>query len=244
MFSPKGTGLERGWPGRVDGDEVVQLAAQTLQAFFTGGGGAREHARYRLDEVELRPPVLHPPGVRVFSALERRERPFFSFRPTAPVFGPEQDVPFPAGTEEVDLGVAIAGVIGADGALGGLTLANDWTARDLERVERGSGFGPSKSKDFALSLGPLLVTTDELVGSGGTVVAHVNGSEHGRLALDELAWSWPDLVAHTASNTALRPGDLLVCSVDGGGEPLRPGDLVELTLDTVGTLRNRLVEPV
>src|SRR6185503_10206775 len=84
MFRPKGTGLERGWPGRVDGDEVVQLAAQTLQAFFTGGGGAREHARYRLDEVELRPPVLHPPGVRVFSALERRERPFFSFRPTAP----------------------------------------------------------------------------------------------------------------------------------------------------------------
>ena len=58
-------------------------------------------------------------------------------------------------------------MIGADGAIGGFTLANDWTARDLERAERASGFGPSKSKDFALSLGPVLVTPDELECDGG-----------------------------------------------------------------------------
>jgi fumarylacetoacetate (FAA) hydrolase len=244
MFSPKGTGLERGWPGRVDGDgdEVVQLAAQTLQAFFTGGGSAREHARYGLAEVDLRAPVLHPPGVRVFSAVERAERPFFSFRPTAPVFGPDEDVPFPLGAGEVDAGPAVAAVIGADGAIGGFTLANDWTARDLERDERASGFGPSKSKDFALSLGPLLVTPDELVGSGASVVARVNGEELARLGLDQLAWSWPELVEHAARNTVLRPGDLLVCSTAGGGRALRPGDVVELELETVGTLRNRLLE--
>jgi fumarylacetoacetate (FAA) hydrolase len=242
MFSPKGTGLERGWPGRVDGDEVVQLAAQTLQAFFTGGGSAREHARYRLDEVDLRAPVLHPPGVRVFSAVERGDRPYFSFRPTAPVFGPDEDVVFPVGAAEVDLGPALAAVIGADGAIGGFTLANDWTARDLERAERASGFGPSKSKDFALSLGPLLVTPDELVGSGAAVVAQVNAEERARLVVDELGWSWPELVEHAARNTVLRPGDVLLCSTFGGGAPLRPGDLVELDLDGVGTLRSRIVE--
>jgi hypothetical protein len=74
MFSPKGRGLERGWPGRIEGDRVVQLAAQTLQSFFTGGGQAREHAEYRLDDVDLRPPVLHPPSVRDFYAFEQHVR--------------------------------------------------------------------------------------------------------------------------------------------------------------------------
>ena len=165
MFSPKDADLERGWPGRIDGDRVIQLAAQTLQAFFTGGGGAREHAEYPLADVDLRPPVLHPPSVRVFSAFERHETPFFSFRNTAPIYGPEERVPYPDGTSELDYGLGIAAVIGADGAIGGLTLANDWTARDLERAEREAGFGPSKSKDFALSIGPLLVTQDELDGA-------------------------------------------------------------------------------
>ena len=60
MFSPKGADLQRGWPGRIEGDRVIQLAAQTLQSFFTGGGKAREHAEYPLAEVDLRPPVLAP----------------------------------------------------------------------------------------------------------------------------------------------------------------------------------------
>ena len=60
MFTPLEHNLSRGWPGRIEGDRVIQLAAQTLQSFFTGGGAAREHAEYRLDEVRLRPPVLHP----------------------------------------------------------------------------------------------------------------------------------------------------------------------------------------
>ncbi|HET6643838.1 MAG TPA: hypothetical protein VFG93_11225, partial [Gaiellaceae bacterium] len=71
MFSPKGHHLQRGWPGRIEGDRVVQLAAQTLQSFFTGGGRAREHAEHLLDEVELLPPVLHPPSVRDFYTFEQ-----------------------------------------------------------------------------------------------------------------------------------------------------------------------------
>ena len=66
MFSPVEADLERGWPGRIDGDTVVQLAAQTLQSFFTGGSAAREHAEYPLADVLLRAPVLEPPAVRLF----------------------------------------------------------------------------------------------------------------------------------------------------------------------------------
>ena len=73
MFTPRELELERGWPGRIDGDSVVQLAAQTLQSFFTGGSAAREHAEYPLDEVVLRAPVLEPPSVRLFED-ERRSR--------------------------------------------------------------------------------------------------------------------------------------------------------------------------
>ena len=64
MFSPRDQELERGWPGRIEGDTVIQLAAQTLQAFFTGGGNAREHAVYPLPEVVFRAPVLRPPSIR------------------------------------------------------------------------------------------------------------------------------------------------------------------------------------
>jgi 2-keto-4-pentenoate hydratase/2-oxohepta-3-ene-1,7-dioic acid hydratase in catechol pathway len=240
MFSPRGAELERGWPGRVDGDRVVQLAAQTLEAFFTGGGGAREHAEYPLAEVELRPPVLRPQSVRVFSALERSDPPYFSFRNTGPVFGHGDDVPYPSGTDELDVGLALAAVVGADGAIGGVTLANDWTARDLERAERESGFGPSKSKDFALSIGPVLVTPDELA-ADGVVVTKVNGDERAHLDLERLAYGWEELVSHAGRNTLLRPGELLVCSAAAGGPPwVRPGDVVELHHAGIGVLRNRV----
>ena len=71
MFSPEELDLERGWPGRIEGDRVIQLAAQTLQSFFTGGGQARAHAEYPLAEVRLLAPVRRPPSVRDFYAFEQ-----------------------------------------------------------------------------------------------------------------------------------------------------------------------------
>ena len=71
MFTPADSDLERGWPGRIDGDVVVQLAAQTLQSFFASGSKAREHAAYPLAEVKLRAPVLEPPSIRVFDEVGR-----------------------------------------------------------------------------------------------------------------------------------------------------------------------------
>ncbi|MEX2211726.1 MAG: hypothetical protein WD689_08200 [Gaiellaceae bacterium] len=144
MFSPRGHDLERGWPGRVDGDEVVQLAAQTLQAYFTGGGQAREHDRFPLAEVELRAPVLHPPSVRIFDAPDR-----FEFANPAAILSPGAEV---AG--EVEVLARVTAVVGADGAIGGWTLMADCRAPDLS---------PPKDRDFALVLGPV-VTTERIDG--------------------------------------------------------------------------------
>ena len=83
MFHPLGHPMERGWVGRIDGDRVLQLAAQTLQSFFTGGGTAREHAEYPLEDVVLLAPVLHPPSVRLFESQSS-----FSFANPAAVAGP------------------------------------------------------------------------------------------------------------------------------------------------------------
>ncbi|TMK94122.1 MAG: fumarylacetoacetate hydrolase family protein [Actinobacteria bacterium] len=265
MFSPKGHGLERGWPGVLEGDVVVQLAAQTLQSFFTGGGGARRHAEYPLAEVDLRPPVLHPPSVRDFYAFEQHVRtaraargldvppewyrqPVFYFSSPAAIFGPEDEIPYPEGTEELDYELEVAAIVGAEGRIGGFTVMNDWSARDLQRTEMKVGLGPAKGKDFATSLGPVVVTPDELDGAKATMVARVNGEERSRGELGDMYHSWDAIVSQAARNTRLLPGDVLGsgtvgsgCILElGDGRWLRPGDVVELEVEGIGVLRNRV----
>ena len=265
MFTPKELALDRGWPGRIDGDRVIQLAAQTLQSFFTGGGKAREHAEYALADVDLRPPVLHPPSIRDFMAFEehvansRRQRggevpaewyeqPVFYFSNPTAVYGPDEAVPYPEGTEELDYELECAAVIGAEGAIGGFTVLNDWSARDLQRREMRVGLGPAKGKDFATSLGPVVVTPDEFDGSAGAMIARVNGEERSRGDLRTMHHDWDALVAQAARNTVLRPGDILGSGTVGGGciyehgdgRWLQRGDVVELEIEGIGTLRNRI----
>ena len=218
MFTPKDLALERGWPGRIEGDRVIQLAAQTLQSFFTGGGSAREHAEYPLEDVLLRPPVLQPSAVRDFYAFEQHvkaaralrgqevppewyEQPVFYFSNPSAIFGPEDEVPYPDGTAELDYELEVAAIIGLDGQIGGFTVMNDWSARDLQRLEMKVGLGPAKGKDFATSLGPVVVTPDEFDGSGGTMVARVNGEERSRGELGDMQFSWAAIVEQAARNT-------------------------------------------
>jgi fumarylacetoacetate (FAA) hydrolase len=265
MFTPKELALERGWPGRIEGDRVVQLAAQTLQSLFTGGGQAREHAEYALADVDLRAPVLYPPTVRDFMAFEehvanaRRRRgaevpkewyevPVFYFSNPAAIYGPGEPVPYPEGTQELDYELECAGVIGADGRIAGFTVLNDWSARDLQRQEMRVGLGPAKGKDFATSLGPVLVTIDELDGSSGEMVARVNGEERSRGNLAAMHHKWDALVAHATRNTVLRAGDVIGsgtvgngCILEhGDGRWLQRGDLVELEIEGIGVLGNRV----
>jgi fumarylacetoacetate (FAA) hydrolase len=263
MFTPRELALERGWPGRIEGERVIQLAAQTLQSFFTGGGSAREHAEFALADVDLRPPVLHPPTVRDFMAFEehvataRKQRgaevpkewyeiPVFYFSNPTAIFGPGDDVPYPEGTQELDYELECAAIIGADGKVGGFTVLNDWSARDLQRAEMRVGLGPAKGKDFATSIGPLLVTPDEFDGSSGAMVARVNGEERSRGNLADMYHGWDALLERSARNTVLRPGDIIGsgtvgsgCILEhGDGRWLQRGDVVELEIEGIGVLRN------
>jgi len=204
MFSPKELDLERGWPGRIEGDKVIQLAAQTLQAYFTGGGNAREHARYPLDEIVLRAPVLHPPAIRIFDNDGD-----FVFANPAAVHGPYDPVVLPEGVDAIEGRLRLVAVMSAGREIGGFTLMNEWQAPQL----RGA-----KARDFAISLGPVVVTPDEL----------------------ETAGDWDPLVELVARNTRLYPGDILAA----GGELLGPfgvGDVVEVGFEPIGTLRSSVV---
>lgn len=201
MFSPVDRDLPRGWPGRIDGNRVVQLAAQTLQSFFTGGGQAREHDEFPLDEVVLRAPVLHPPSIRVFGTSGD-----FAFASPTSIFGPDDTIALPDGVESVESDLRIAAVIGAGGAVGGFTLMNDWLAPDL---------GGAKARDFATSLGPVVVTPDEFPSRD----------------------DWHALVDYAGRNTQLLPGDILAAGSMRDG-PFHAGDVVEVQLDEIGMLRN------
>ena len=263
MFTPKELALERGWPGRIEGDHVSQLAAQTLQSFFTGGGSAREHAEFALADVDLRPPVLYPPTVRDFMAFEQHvanarklrggevpkewyEVPVFYFSNPGAIYGPEADVPYPEGTEELDYELECAAIIGAEGTIGGFTVLNDWSARDLQRQEMRVGLGPAKGKDFATSIGPVVVTPDEFDGNEGEMIARVNGEERSRGNLRDMYHRWDALLAQAARNTGLRPGDIIGSGTVGGGcilehadgRWLQRGDIVELEIEGIGVLRN------
>jgi len=157
MFSPAEQDLERGWPGRIDGDVVVQLAAQTLQSFFTGGSAAREHATFPLAEVLLRAPVLEPPSVRLFED-ERT----FAFANPAAIRSPGAFVTRPGG--QLDVAIRVVAVIGLDGAIGGYTGLAEFRAAEL---------APPKDRDFALVLGPVVDTepVDDFPWEGGVELA-------------------------------------------------------------------------
>jgi hypothetical protein len=142
MFTPAEADLERGWPGRIDGDKVVQLAAQTLQSFFTGGSSAREHAEYPLADVLLRAPVLEPPAVRLFDDATS-----FSFANPTAIRSPGAFVTRPDG--RLDVATRLVAVIGVDGAIGGWTGVAEWRAPEL---------AAPKDRDFALVLGPVVDT--------------------------------------------------------------------------------------
>jgi fumarylacetoacetate (FAA) hydrolase len=265
MFTPPDRDL-RGWVGLIEGERVIHLAAQSLAAFFTGGGFAREHDEYPLSGVRLLAPVPRPPSVRDFYAFEEHVRnaarvtgrpgvppewyelPVFYFSNPAAIYGPEEEIPYPAGVEELDYELEVAAVIGAESQIGGFTIMNDWSARDLQRPEMRVGLGPAKGKDFATSLGPVVVTPDELGDLSLEMVARVNGEERSRGNLGSIYHSWESIVARAAANTALVPGDVIGsgtvgsgCILEhGDGRWLQPGDEVELEVEGLGVLRNRV----
>lgn len=228
MFHPAGHPMERGWVGRIDGDRVVHLAAQTLQSFFTGGGSAREHAEYPLGEVVLLAPVLHPPAIRIFDDQET-----FAFANPAAIVGPHREIARPRPRDDRVRGglcvrPRVAALVGAEGAIAGFTILAEW--RDGARR-------PPKDRDFALGLGPVVVTAGALDPSRLDAVVAVDGEER----LDERVgpFDWGAALALAADGTRLVAGDLLAGPALGA-VAVDSHSRVEIAVEGIGTLEQRV----
>jgi 2-keto-4-pentenoate hydratase/2-oxohepta-3-ene-1,7-dioic acid hydratase in catechol pathway len=221
-------------------------------------------------------PAIDPPVMLDGSAFEqhlvnahargKREVPdlfyevpvYYKMNPVT-VYGHEQVVPWPGGAGFMDYELEIAVVIGREGrdlrpdeALDhvlGVTVMNDFSARDVQAREMTAGFGPAKGKDFGTALGPWITTLDELDLDALTMVARVNGEEWSRGSTSTITWSLAELVAFASRNEVVVPGQVIGSGTVGMGcglelyRKLQPGDVVELEIEGIGTLRNTLAEP-
>jgi fumarylacetoacetate (FAA) hydrolase len=264
--------------GRLEGETVRRLAAGSMVEWLAGSGTEPTGDEHVVDELTALAPVPEPPSVRDFYAFERHvaagrrrrgadvpaywyEAPAFYFTNPASIHGPGEPVRRPEATGMLDFELEIAALIGAGGEIAGFTLMNDWSARDVQAGEMTVGLGPHKAKDFAISLGPWLVTPDELPYEDGRLhleaSVSVNGVEVTRTSAAEQHFGWPEIVAHAERDTRLRPGDVLGSGTlaegcllelgpqdlgDGRGERfVEPGDVVALHAEGLGTLDTPVV---
>jgi len=198
-------------------------------------------------------------------------QPVFYFTNPHGLIGTGHDVPLPPGTERFDFELEVAAIIGRDGFnlsveeawshIAGLAILNDWSARDLQSSEMKVGLGPAKGKDTATTLGPALVTLDELVDQRHgdridlSMEVKVNNVVVGTDTLANMAWSFAEMVAYASRGTWVRRGDVLGSGTCGGGclaeywgwygknsiSPIQVGDTVTMTVDRLGSISNRVV---
>ncbi|HZJ22921.1 MAG TPA: fumarylacetoacetate hydrolase family protein [Anaerolineales bacterium] len=194
--------------------------------------------------------------------------PVFYFTNPNAVFGDEDEIPYPPYTKALDYELEVAAVIGKAGInikaedapahVFGYTIWNDWSARDIQRKEMAVGLGPAKGKDFASSFGPVIVThealADKAVGRPGVydleMVARVNGVEFSRGNFKDMYWSFGDIIARASESVMLNPGDVIGSGTVGTGclleltkfqgPWLNAGDVVELEIERLGVLRNKI----
>jgi len=248
--------------------------------------GAETEEPMAAEDLAFGPPILRPPSLRDFYAFERHVRtmwerrggtvpeawyrlPIFYFGNVSEIRGPEDPVWAPRGSSELDYELEVAALVdtpvrdldaGRGGeAIGGYLIMNDWSARDLQREETTVRLGPAKGKDFATSIGPWLVTPDELEDVRAernyelTMSATVNGQELSRGTWSSAQFDTGEMVARASADVWLQPGDLLGSGTVGGGclleikdEQLRrwlePGDVVTLDIERLGALTNPVVE--
>jgi fumarylacetoacetate (FAA) hydrolase len=272
----------------------VEALADLIEGFRRVGAGELDPDDDAvLDPADLQfgPPILRPPAFRDFYAFERHVQTMWQRRggevPEAwyrlPVFylsnvtelrGPGDPVCAPRGSAELDFELEVGALIDtpafdldpdrAEEAIGGYFVLNDWSARDLQRDEMPVRMGPAKGKDFATSIGPWLVTPDEVadarapgstgpdltmrvaVGTAGTAIEIASGS------WASCHFSFGQMLSRASADVHLRPGEILGSGTVGGGSLLEsredtlgrflePGDEVGLAIERLGTLRSPVV---
>ncbi len=247
-----------------------------------------------IDAADLRfgPPILRPPAFRDFYAFEvhvgrmwaRRggeipeawyRLPVFYLSNTSEIRGPGDPVWSPRGSAELDFELEVGAIVDtpvfdlpaerAGEAIGGYLVLNDWSARDLQRDEMAVRMGPAKGKDFATSIGPWIVTPDEVAdawGAGATgpdlaMTATVTDADGRETAVSSGTWSasrysFAEMLARASADVHVRPGELLGSGTVGGGcllevkdetlgRWLEPGDVVSLRIERLGELRTPVV---
>ncbi len=244
----------------------------------------KEGEHFPLEEVQLKA-AIHPKSIRDFYAFEEHvatahanrgkqvpkewyEIPVFYFSNPSPIFGPDEEVAMPSSTQALDYELEVAAIIGKGGRnisadkagehIFGYTIFNDWSARDVQRKEMKMGLGPAKGKDFASSLGPMIVTADELAdhadGRAGVfdleMSTKINGKEFSRGNWNTLHYSFGEMIARTSQDVDLYPGELIGsgtvgtgCLLEltkGKGPWLKKGDEVELAIEGIGSLANKV----
>src|SRR6266540_1334112 len=237
-------------------------------------------------DVILRSPIPRPLVLRDFYAFEEHvkaararmglqmpqewyEFPAFYYSNPGRVYGPEEEVPRPSYTKALDYELEVACVLGktgidiregeAESFIAGYTIMNDWSARDVQEKEMKIGLGPAKAKDFATSLGPWIVTPDELQDkrvSGGRfdliMKARVNGKQLSNGNMKNMHWTFPQMIARASQSVEVHASEVFGSGTVGSGSILElgqevhgwlsPGDLVELEIERLGILRNRIIE--
>jgi len=241
----------------------------------------------RTEDAGIKAPIPNPPTLRDFYAFEdhvktaraRRglpmpqewyEFPAFYYSNPHVIYGPEADIPYPSYTKTLDYELEVACIIGrggidipeaeAESHIAGYTIMNDWSARDVQVGEMKIGLGPAKAKDFATSLGPWLVTPDELqdrkTGPGKfnlKMTAKVNNKQFSTGNMDRMHWSFPQMIARASQSVQLQPGEVFGSGTVGTGSLLelglevhpwlKLGDTVELEIERLGVLRNKVIRP-
>ena len=239
-----------------------------------------------LTTVRLRAPILQPPTVRDFMVYEGHASaggirklpdawyrlPIFYFSNPLCIFGPDEAVPYPSTSEQFDYELELAAVIGREGRniseadafsyIAGFTIFNDWSCRDLQRDEMEARLGPAKGKDSASSLGPWIVTTDELAPFIRNGRLHLRCS----LKVNGVTWmennaglmyhTWGAMIERASRDSRNVPGDVIGSgTVTGGsiGEAIRngyparylePSDIVEIEVEQIGRLRNTIAPKI
>lgn len=174
------------------------------------------------------------------------------------IIGTDEDVPWPSFTEKFDYELELAIIIGKAGRnipeskarehIAGFTVMNDFSARDIQRKEMKVRLGPAKGKDFATAIGPVLVTPDEIGDPYDLrMTARINGEVWSEGNSGSITHSFERMIAFASMEETLQPGDLIGSGTVGTGCGLeldrwvRPGDVMELEIERIGTLRNRVV---